>query len=653
MSFLHARFFHTFLETAGKIFAAAVIGSLLTTAAAEMDDTYEYVVISANPTIHNDYGLAYPITYAFSIPYGIPGLKIYKRYLGSQFWTRIPEKTSNDFFNGIEAVRFDYPNALVFVSVAFSNDSDEIHLRIIDADDHSLSFNFQCIPPYYDNRIAVVTATGDDWDAEFNDGFVSVCDAFSKRNIWFTPGIITHGDRNCHHHPPNWSVVQSKVNSGYIEIASHSCEHLGDEISYRYTGTHTGADYEPYTLTDANAGFPTHQGRDITGWIIDNTTDGSSGLITGNTTTTSTCAAGLAGGTDSDWDSGDSYVIDRYDEEIGGSKDEIIANLDLPYKNGSREYIHAWIEPYGYYDSTMRAKLGEYKYLCDRGVRTDDTLALWDVTNGLYRRIGSSLWLEKSNLPQANDKFDSLVSVGGIYHISTHPYMLDWSDGHWAAQHLDYIKGRTNLWYVGFGHLYLYRYVAGQNVVSFRKATDRGGQPAYNVSGTAVFKYPGLLRSPAPVLYQVRNPGLPPTAPVYHGTLTVSVATGNPASGAFTITGVPNGTYDVALKHPNHIADMKNVVVSDADVSGFVFTLWAGDADGDNNFNTVHPTDPGGDNDVDIKDYYTLYYQYQESKPVTAGYNADFNGDGKTDLMDYRGLRYGFEKQSDPGNWWK
>ncbi len=175
----------------------------------------------------------------------------------------------------------------------------------------------------------------------------------------------------------------------------------------------------------------------------------------------------------------------------------------------------------------------------------------------------------------------------------------------------------------------------------------------YTVSGTVSFKYPGWTKTTAAVQYQVRTPGLPPTAPLSSGTLTVTMTPGNPSSGAFTIANVTDGTYDLALKHVNHIADLKsNVVIAGGNVTGLILSLWAGDADGDNNFNTVYPTDQNGDNDVDLKDYWTLYYQTLGSKPVTSGYNADFNNDGTVTLLDYNGLKYGYLNKPNPGNWY-
>ena len=45
-------------------------------------------------------------------------------------WSQV-EKTSDDFFNGIEAVRYDYDNSIPYISLAFSNVSDSIIVRLM------------------------------------------------------------------------------------------------------------------------------------------------------------------------------------------------------------------------------------------------------------------------------------------------------------------------------------------------------------------------------------------------------------------------------------------------------------------------------------------------------------------------------------------
>ena len=67
-------------------------------------------------------------------------------------------------------------------------------------------------------------------------------------------------------------------------------------------GTHDGGDDEA-TLTNSSGAFT----EDMVGLIIENTTDGSSGLITAVNSPTNLTAA-LSGG-DNDWDTDDIYII--------------------------------------------------------------------------------------------------------------------------------------------------------------------------------------------------------------------------------------------------------------------------------------------------------------------------------------------------------
>lgn len=70
------------------------------------------------------------------------------------------------------------------------------------------------------------------------------------------------------------------------------------------TGTHTAADHATI-MTDANAHFVANR---LVGLTINNTTDGSSGVVTANTVNTVTVAS-LAGGTLNQWTTGDAYSI--------------------------------------------------------------------------------------------------------------------------------------------------------------------------------------------------------------------------------------------------------------------------------------------------------------------------------------------------------
>jgi hypothetical protein len=336
--------------------------------------------ISVNSSIYASYGLAYPLTYVFNI--STPP-KVYCRFLYGQSWTLLPNKTENDFFNGINAVRFDASNNRAYVSVAFSEPSSSIYLNFTDTYDRPIEARFIEIAKYYDNRKAVVVATADDWTNTWDSDFQWACYLFRSRNLWLTAAIVTA--------QAPWASIQSMLDAGYIEPASHSYNHPS----------------LPYA---------------------------------------------------------------DYDLQIGRSKQDIIGNLILPALNriGSTEYVWAWIEPYGNAtDATCRQKLGEYKYLCDRSYYApNDTVASWDQTNGLYERIGSSVIVDWDlTREQYNSKFDQVYNSGGIYHILFHP----WADPSYHTsfyEHLDYIKERKDVWYAGFGHLYVYHFAQERGLIS-------------------------------------------------------------------------------------------------------------------------------------------------------------------------------------------
>jgi len=72
-----------------------------------------------------------------------------------------------------------------------------------------------------------------------------------------------------------------------------------------YIGDHTGDD-DASVLTDSTQNWETSE---LIGFTLYNKTDGSSGTVTANTSTTVT--ATLTGGTDKDWDKDDEYIIQK------------------------------------------------------------------------------------------------------------------------------------------------------------------------------------------------------------------------------------------------------------------------------------------------------------------------------------------------------
>ena len=115
-------------------------------------------------------------------------------------------------------------------------------------------------------------------------------------------------------HPFNNSIPGNPDRTGHLKA-------IGDYDSFLYfvtvganlgshetngtklAGTHTGSDNVATLVTSGLV----HRG--VEGQIVKNTTDGCQGVITANTGTTVFCSGGLSGGTDNDWDNGDTYQI--------------------------------------------------------------------------------------------------------------------------------------------------------------------------------------------------------------------------------------------------------------------------------------------------------------------------------------------------------
>jgi len=338
--------------------------------------------ISVDTQTHIDYGLAYPVTYEFIIPPDSDNLLSYRRFQSTQDWSQMVEKTAEDFFNGIEAVRFDYDDNMAYISIGFSEFSDSIFIKLTDNDGNIIDATYSTMSQYYDNRDAAVTATADDWAGWVNDKFVQTCQIFRSFNLWLSCAIVTDvGD------PDTWVDIQNQLDSGYVEAVSHSRTHP----------------YVPY--------------NDLEG-------------------------------------------------EVLGSMQDLILNLDLPDHNsyGIREYIYAWVAPYGEYDDEIDSMVSVAKYLVTRMYYGNDHgFSTWDQELYKYDPIGVSmevgpLWLGTTNTTELNNTFDEVLADGGIYHVMCHPNILEW-DQDYPWEHLDHISNRNNIWYTGFGHLYAYHFL--------------------------------------------------------------------------------------------------------------------------------------------------------------------------------------------------
>ncbi|MFW9952142.1 MAG: hypothetical protein ACFFKA_18630, partial [Candidatus Thorarchaeota archaeon] len=150
------------------------------------------------------------------------------------------------------------------------------------------------------------------------------------------------------------------------------------------------------------------------------------------------------------------------------SKIDILGNLTMNYldRAGDKEYLYVFVEPGG--ASVNRTLLGELDYLVDRSIVTPTNgFAGWDSVNNTFNRYGYTVRMGSdgnTNLTQLNNSFMSTYNNGQVYHLMWHSvnttgsYGVNYTDGSYFHEHLDAISNRKDVWYVGYGHLYMYRY---------------------------------------------------------------------------------------------------------------------------------------------------------------------------------------------------
>ena len=152
--------------------------------------------------------------------------------------------------------------------------------------------------------------------------------------------------------------------------------------------------------------------------------------------------------------------------EVLVSKEDILDNLILPEQNtyGDREYVYAWVAPYGEYNEEIDSLVSEGKYLVTRMYYGEEhNFSSWDQELNKFDPVGVSmevgpLWLGTIDSVELNNAFNDVVSSGGIYHVMCHPNILEWDEEYpWA--HLNHISNRKNIWYAAFGHIYLYHFL--------------------------------------------------------------------------------------------------------------------------------------------------------------------------------------------------
>ena len=188
------------------------------------------LLISVNPSLHQQYGLSYPVTFIAQFSTDDVGLQAFVRYDTVSAWTALPERLETDLFNGIDAVRFDYATRTAYVSATFADASDDIYIRITEPEGENVALTFGGIAPYYDNRRGVVVIGIDDWKDYTDALFIHMASILRSFNLPYTAAVITGETTDS-----TWAHIQAELDAGSFEAATHSRTHPrspdGDVVS--------------------------------------------------------------------------------------------------------------------------------------------------------------------------------------------------------------------------------------------------------------------------------------------------------------------------------------------------------------------------------------------------------------------------------------
>ena len=155
------------------------------------------------------------------------------------------------------------------------------------------------------------------------------------------------------------------------------------------------------------------------------------------------------------------------DYELAGSRDDILRETTQPH-------VWSFAYPCGLctnYDFVHR-KLERAGYLLARNypneaagghnvpdLQTYDTHRYNATYTQVVQKKGGIAPTGRSDVPEVNRKFDEVHKNGGIYNFLSHPQWLDYGPDAFYEQHLRYLAGRADVWYVPMGPLYAYQRV--------------------------------------------------------------------------------------------------------------------------------------------------------------------------------------------------
>ena len=396
--------------------------------------------ITIDPSMWSKWGFKYPTTYVFNLSDVTDYTQVEVRDTPMDIWRVLNKKTSTDFFNGIECVRFDTVEKKAYVSVGF-NTSNTVYLRFVNV----TSASYDSVANYYDNRKATYTLSNDNWG----------------RTSTANPGAPWQGMTNdasdkyqaSVHATRMFNIPQSIAINSAMAGGSSMWQRMQEELNY------SDFSWEPTVHTR------THP------------CSSSAYLVNGYAWEILGCR--------------DDILSQLSNIPYGQHIFEFILPCgykDVPLQQTSAgEFLflrdwtgsdHMWNYHYAPWNTA-------YNFYGIGGLETK----AYDVVFQSRSPAGRYYASDVANL---NDAFTTIYNQGGIFYAMFHSdrYQnsviydpspgVDGVSGSTLMQHLAFVANRTDVWYVANGWLYSYHYVAENVEVS-------GGQMHYEAVPMTVY----------------------------------------------------------------------------------------------------------------------------------------------------------------------
>ena len=379
-------------------------------------------VISIDQAQWEKWGFRYPVTYIFDVSGVAPDARVSRRDRGTDPWSPLDQRTSTDFFNGIECARFDRGAGKAYISVGFQG-APVIELQFANVG----SVKFVSVAKYYDNRQAAYTLSNDNWGC----------------NPWANPGAP-------------WKGVTDDASDNY-QAALHVCRSFHLPVSIAINSRSAGGESAWKLMQEK----------------LDRQDNSWEPAVHAQTHPKDANQYSIRGYRDEIFGCREDILQHLHKIPYGGRIFEHI--LTTGYVDDEIQRLDTgeffFVRGFNWLDNPTSIAWvpwnEQHRFYGVGGLNTKgyDRILEQHEPKGRF---------SATDVADLNKAFDQVVQGGGVFYALWHPDRfknsvlydpspgVDGQHGSTLMQHLAHVANRKNVWYVANGWMYSYRYVAAR-----------------------------------------------------------------------------------------------------------------------------------------------------------------------------------------------